>query len=410
MEFQIFKEDRETTVFPYRTLLLICCSVTFGCYAGAYMRIPILPLFARSLGADTLEIGIITSSFMMAAGLLSLPLGILSDRLGRRKLILAGLLISTVSSFLIGQCGTSWQMAAVYVLAGAGMAAFAPTMMSFVSDFSPKTHLGRSYGWYTMAMYGGMSLGPALGGFAGQVLDFEWVFMLSGIIIFVTFWMVLLFLPGRRASHPHQTTKRKSGAILRELLRNRPLWACWLVTFLSCFGLGTFITFVPLHASDRGMAVGEIGLIFGTQALVNAFCRIPFGYLSDRVSDRSNLVLVGLLGYSAAIAGIGVSTSLGLFLASAVLMGIGMGIAFTAVGALIVQVVPADSRGLAMGGYNTCIYIGMMLSALVMGMVARQMGFRACFLITACLNVIGACAFSVIFKTVSVRKSVFSEN
>ena len=410
MQFQVFRKDSEPSFLSYRTLLVICCSVTCGCYVGAYMRIPILPLFARSMGADTFEIGIITSSFMMSAGLLSIPLGILSDRLGRRRLILAGLLISTISSFLIGMCKTSWQMAEVYIFAGAGLAAFAPTMMSFVSDFSPKTHLGRSYGWYTMALYGGMSIGPALGGLAAQALDFRRVFALSGIIIFVMLCMVLLFLPGSQVSQQHQSTKRSSGVIIRELLRNRPLWACCMVTFVSCFGLGAFVTFVPLHASDRGIAIGQIGLIFGTQALVNAFCRIPFGYLSDRVSDRSNLVLLGLLGYSAAIAGIGVSTSLGLFLISASLMGVSMGVAFTAVGALIAEVVPIDSRGLAMGGYNTSIYLGMMLSALIMGIVARQTSFRTSFLIAALVNVIGACGFSFIFKTVSIKKSVLSGN
>jgi MFS family permease len=410
MQLQVFKKGSEPSFFSYRTLLIICCLVTCGCYVGAYMRIPVLPLFARSMGADTLQIGIITSSFMMAAGLLSIPLGILSDRLGRKRLILTGLLISAASSFLIGLCNTFWQMAEVYIFAGAGLAAFAPTMMSFVSDFSPKTHLGRSYGWYTMALYGGMSIGPSLGGLAAQVLDFRRVFALSGIITFVMFCMVLLFLPDSEAPQPHQTANRSSRLIVGELLRNRPLWACWLVTFVSCFGLGMFITFVPLHASDRGITIGQIGLIFGTQALVNAFSRIPFGYLSDRVSDRSNLVLVGLLGYSAAIAGIGISTSLGLFLLSAFLMGISMGVAFTAVGALIAEVVPIDSKGLAMGGYNTCIYLGMMLSALIMGMVARRTGFCASFLIAAFVNVIGACGFGIISKTVSIKKEMLSGN
>ena len=159
--------------------------------------------------------------------------------------------------------------------------------------------------------------------------------------------------------------------------------ACWLVTLFSCFGLGVFITFLPLYASDQGIRIGNIGLIFGTQALVNALARIPFGYLSDRVSDRSSLVVGGLLGYAASFAGLGFSASLAMFLISAFGMGISMGIAFTAVGALIPELVPVDSRGVAMGGYNTCIYMGMMLSSLIMGAVAGKLGFRACFLITA---------------------------
>lgn len=395
---------------PYRSLLLVCCAVCFGCYSGAYMRIPVLPLFVRSFGADTFQIGIIASSFMLTAGGFCLPLGILSDRVGRLRLILAGLLVSALSSLCLGFCGSAWQVMCVYLFSGAGLAAFAPTMMSFVTDFSPRTHLGRSYGWYTMAMYGGMSLGPAMGGFAGQLFGFAWVFIISGCFIFVMFWIAFLFLPQTAARPVHRRSDRSSGLIIRELVKNGRLMACWMVTLGSCFGLGVFVTFMPLHASDQGIGMGKIGAIFGTQALVNALGRIPFGHLSDRVADRTMLVVGGLLGYSLAIAGIGLSSTLPLFLCSAFAMGISMGIAFTAVGALIAEVVPADSRGLAMGGYNTCIYLGMMLSALIMGMVTREIGFRTGFLITASINALATLAFGIIFKATAMKKSVMPGN
>ncbi|MGA2228203.1 MAG: MFS transporter, partial [Syntrophobacteraceae bacterium] len=339
----------------YRMLILISCALGLGCYTGAYMRIPILPLYARSLGVDTIEIGVINALFMLVAGAFAIPLGIMSDLLGRKRMVLTGLLITSISSFLLALSHTSTQMMAVYVFAGIGLAAFGPTMMSFVADFSPVTHLGRSYGWYTMAMYGGMSLGPSIGGLFAQLLGYAWVFTISGILGLITFSIALFFLPRLRA-HPHGSHKRDNRKIIQGLLANRAILACWLVTLSSCFGLGVFITFQPLHASDQGIGVGKIGLIFATQALVNALGRIPFGFLSDWVSDRSRVAVAGLLGYSVSIAGIGLSTSLTMFLVSAFMMGISMGIAFTAIGALISEMAPAESRGLAMGGYNTCIY------------------------------------------------------
>lgn len=395
-----FRTIQENPSRSYRTLLLICCAACFGCYSGAYMRVPVLPLFARSLGADTFQIGMITFFFMLSAGIFCIPFGIMSDRLGRKRLILAGLLASALTSVLIGCSDTPRQLMAVYLFSGIGLAAFAPTMMSLVTDISPPTHLGRSYGWYTMAMYGGMSLGPAMGGFAGQFLDFRWVFAVSGAVIFLVFCLTFPFLPERPAVFAQRAPARSGIAISRELLGNRLVLACWLVTLGSCFGLGVFITFAPLHASDRGVGVAHIGIIYGAQALANAFCRIPFGHLSDRVKDRSNLVFAGMLGYSASIAGIGVAASLPLFLASALVMGISMGMAFTATGALIADVVAPDSRGLAMGGYNACIYVGMMLSALIMGLVTSALGFRDGFLITALVNALTATVFFAIFKTV----------
>jgi MFS family permease len=61
-------------------------------------------------------------------------------------------------------------MMGIYPLFGVGIAAFAPTMMSSVADFTPATHLGRAYGWYTMAIYSAMTLGPAAGGFLDHTL------------------------------------------------------------------------------------------------------------------------------------------------------------------------------------------------------------------------------------------------
>lgn len=400
-------EKQGNIALPHQRLLLICCLVSFGCYSGAYMRIPVLPLFARGLGADTLQVGMITSSFMLVAGLLCFPLGIISDRLGRKRLILAGLLLSSATSFLLGFSKTPWQLLGVYLFSGAGIAAFAPTMMSFVIDFSPKTHIGRSYGWYTMSLYGGMSVGPALGGFAAQVLSFEWVFTISALFTFIMFWIALMALPGHPGQHHQSRPERKNTAIFRELARNRFLLACLLVTLGSSFCLGVFITFAPLHASDQGIGVGEIGIIFGVQAVVNALCRIPFGYLSDQVADRKKMVFAGLLGYSLSIVGIGVSSSLSSFLVSAFAMGICMGIAFTAIGALIAEVVPSDSRGFAMGAYNTCIYLGMMLSALIMGMITRDLGFRFGFITTALINAVCALAFLLLFRFASGRKCAF---
>ena len=383
----------------YGELLFLCCGVTFACYFGSYLRVPVVPLFALSLGADAVAIGFINSAFLLTAGILCLPLGMLSDRSGRKLLILCGLAIASLSSFVLCLSKTPLQMGLVYGLFGVGLAAFAPTMMSYIADISPPTHVGRSYGWYTMAMYGGMSLGPALGGMAAQAFGFQLVFIISGAFTLVMFWVVLFRLPrARLVLHSKSVRSRFTAGAARQLLKNRLLIACWLVTLGGCFALGMFVTFVPLHAAEQGVDLAEIGLIFASQALMNALSRIPFGHLSDRVADRSILAFFGLLAYAAAIAGVGLSRGILTFLLSAGAMGIGMGIAFTAVGALISEVVPPASRGLAMGGYNTCIYLGMMFSSAVMGTFVKAVGFQSSFFIAASFTALTACFFQVVFR------------
>ncbi len=398
----IFTREK-STVPSYATLLFICCGVAFGGYLGSHMRLPVVPLYARSLGADAVLVGIINSAFFLMAALLSFPLGMMSDRLGRKRLACFGALILSATSFLLYFSKTPWQMVWIYLFFGIGLAAFGPTMMSLVADISPDTHLGRSYGWYTTALYTSMSLGPALGGFVAEELGFLKVFLISGILIFITFWLIILYLP-----QVHQIldtrVKENESTKAASLLQNRPLVGCWLVTLGGCFGLGMFVTFFPLHAQNQGLNVAEIGLVFAVQGLWNALCRIPFGYLSDRVARRGSLVILGLLGFSAAMVAFAVSATVVHFILAATLFGISMGLAFTSVGALIAEVVDQESRGLAMGGYNTCIYFGMMLSSALMGGIIQRIGFENGFHLTAVINFLLVGFFYLFMKNFEALK------
>jgi DHA1 family multidrug resistance protein-like MFS transporter len=367
----------------YAVLLLICCTMVLGCYFGTYMRFPVVPLYARSLGADTVMVGLINGAFLLSAGALSLPLGLVSGQLGMKRLAGAGLLMLAASSFLLCISNTPHQLIWIYLFSGAGLAAFGPTMMSYVAGFSPPTHLGRSYGWYTTALYVGMSVGPAVGGFVTEARGFVAVFFLSGLSILLVFWAMLFFLPRARYVMPGSPPKPViEPATLRAVGKNQPLLGSWLATGGGCFGLGVFLTYVPLHAQNQGLSYGEIGLVFAVQGVMNAVSRFPFGHLSDRVKHRTLLVVWGLLGIAASIAGYGLSRQLVYFMLCAVGMGISMGLAFTSVAALTVETAPPELRGLAMGGYNSAIYLGMMVSAASLGPVIKRLGFEDGFFLT----------------------------
>ncbi len=373
----------------YPVLLLICCAVVLGCYFGTYMRFPVVPLYAQSLGADTTMVGIINGAFLLAAGTLSLPLGLISGRLGMKRLAGLGLLMLAVSSFLLAVSHTPHQLIWIYLFSGAGLAAFGPTMMAYVAGFSPPTHLGRSYGWYTTALYVGMSLGPGAGGFAAQAWGFPMVFVLSGLSIFLFYWVNLFWLPRARhvlpAPPPRPAINRDT---LRKIRQNQPLLGSWLATGGGCFGLGVFITFLPLHAHNQGLTYGQIGLVYAIQGVMNAVSRLPFGHLSDRVRHRSLLVVWGLLGVAASMAGYGLSRQPLHFMLSAVGMGVSMGLAFTSVAAFSVETVSPEFRGLAMGGYNSAIYLGMMVSAVGLGPVIDRIGFEDGFFVTTAVTVL----------------------
>jgi predicted MFS family arabinose efflux permease len=367
-------------------LMVICCAVTFGCYFAVFMRLPVVPLYARELGMSIAEIGLINAAFFLMAGLLSFPMGMAADRCGSKAVAAGGVLLLALAAFLLIACTTFIRLAGAYLMFGAGIAAFGPTMMALVARIAPATHLGRAYGWYTTALFGAMSLGPALGGYLAETLGFLTVFMTIGALLLCDLGGLLFFLPGRRTRDGATRALPGLGPTLRALFGNRPVMACWLVTLGACFGLGMFISFIPLHARAQGLDAGQIGLVFFSQGLANGLSRIPFGHLSDKVKHRSTLVLIGMLGFAVSISGFGAAVHLAVFVFWAAVSGASLGLAFTSVGALIAASVAANARGVAMGGYNTCIYFGMMISSLCMGAVIEALGFTAVFYLTALIN------------------------
>ncbi|HXI19798.1 MAG TPA: MFS transporter, partial [Gemmatimonadales bacterium] len=282
--------------------ILVACGLTLLLYLGAYMRLPLVPLFASRLGATTVQVGLINAGFMLAATLLSFPLGLVSDRLGRRRLILAGIVFSALTSLFLSLARSPAQVGAIYLFSGIGLACFSPAMMSFVGDVSPPQFLGRSYGWYTAALYLGMAAGPGIGG-AVAIFGFRSAFLLSAAVI-----AVAALAGGLRLPSAPVVIRPKASSLrldLREIVSNPAVVACWIATFFSTFAWGSLFAFFPLYARDMGISVVHTGLIFTSQAAANAIFRIPVGHLADRTGRRERYILFGNLIFSLAIAVVG---------------------------------------------------------------------------------------------------------
>jgi MFS family permease len=347
------------------------------------MRLPLVPLFARELGASTVEVGMINAAFMLAATVLSSPLGLMSDRLGRRRLILSGMAISFLTSCFLLVAGSPLQLGAIYLFSGIGLACFSPAMMSYVGDVSPPSFLGRAYGWYTSALYLGMASGPGLGGtIAGR--GFRAAFLVSAFVIAAG-----LFLAGPRSAD--------LGGDLREIVRNRAVLSCWIATFFSTYAWGALFAFFPLYARDAGISVFHTGLIFTTQAAANALFRIPTGHVMDRTGKRHRYILFGNLLFGLCIAAVGRVQGHAAIYAIFAAAGAAMAATFTAIGAVLSEAVPTPIRGLAMGGYNTCIYGGFAVSAATLGTVIERSGFPAGFGLAGALCALSILVFAFLF-------------
>ena len=364
--------NRSTGLIPF----ILLCLIGFATFFSSYLRIPVLPLFAANLGAGPAEVGMINGTFMITAGLLSIPAGVVADRTGRKIPVLAGILATALSSLLITQCHLPGQMAGAYVLFGIGLAAFAPGMLALVADVVPPDRIGQAYGWYTTAIYIAMTLGPACGGFLAKSIGLRQVFVVSAVLLGAVALLAIPLLPD---SPPrHKTDLRTALAACGDLLHSRPLLACFLATAGSCIGFGVFLTFLPLYAASLGYDPAHVGLIFAAQALTNVVGRVPIGMATER-RDRRWIVTGGLFCLALAVMAFGQTGRFELLILCAVLLGVGMALTFTAIGALIAELTPIVQRGLAMGIYNSCVYLGLMIGSTVFGLALKRIGYPAGF-------------------------------
>ena len=378
----------------YAALLTVCCLVTFGCYFAVSMRLPVVPLYARGFGVTTSQIGIVNAAFFLMAGLLALPSGMLSDRLGRKRLAGCGTMVLFTGMLLLYFSRSFFHLAGIYLLLGVGIAAFGPTMMSWVSEISPSTHLGRAYGWYTTALFCGLGLGPAAGGVLGEWLGLRPVFLMGATLVAVTIWAGRWFLPSMETPAEHKTQRPEQPMNWRRMLANRHLLGCWLVTFGANIISGAFFTFLPLLAHERGLDVGQIGIVYLVQSAANALARIPFGIISDRMGRRKYQALLGVVLASFSIAGFAPAVTFAHFLLAAFSLGVSLAVAFTSIGALIAETTDPAFRGLAMGGYNSFIYLGMMAGSMGLGHLIETMGFGSGFLLAGASNLVFASFFA----------------
>ncbi len=378
----------------FGALLTVCCLVTFGCYFAVSMRLPVVPLYATGFGVSTSEIGMINAAFFLMAGLLALPSGMLSDILGRKRLAVYGTVVLFTGMLLLYFGRSFFYLTGIYLLLGVGIAAFGPTMMSWVSEISPSTHLGRAYGWYTTALFCGLGMGPAAGGALGEWLGLRPVFLISATLVAVMIWAVQWFLPSLEAPANQTLKKPRQPLNWRLMLTNRQLMGCWLVTFGANIIGGAFFTFLPLLAHERGLDVGQIGIVYLVQSVTNALARIPFGAVSDRIGRRKYQALLGVVLASLSIAGFAPSVTFVHFLIASFSLGVSLAIAFTSIGALIAETTQPRFRGLAMGGYNSFIYFGLMAGSIGLGPLIEATGFGFGFLLAGTSNLLFASFFA----------------
>ena len=349
-----------------RYVLFVLSFSLFCCMLGVGVISPILPVYAVKLGASGTLLGLILSSFSMSRLSCSLLSGSLADRQERKKLIMFGLSIYTLSSLAYLFVETSWHIVAIRFFNGMGSAFVVPVAMSIGSDIAENGKEGKFFGTLQMALFSGIGVGPLLSGLLSKWLGWNAPFLVMTFLTLAALIGIALCLPpGLPVS---KSEKAGDEGSYLPLTKDPVLLRVYLFRFSTALGRGSMLMFVPLLSTEIGLSLLQIGAILSTVSLSTALFQVYTGKMADRI-PKNRMILFGGIASACSLFMMPFMRSFPSLLIGGLAFGIG-----TAVGAPSITAIAAIrgkeyGTGRTMGLFNISFGLGMMCGPLLAGYV-----------------------------------------
>jgi MFS family permease len=376
--------------------LLVAINAFVGAMVG--LERSTLPLVGETdfgLGSKAAVLSFIVA-FGLAKSLTNLGAGALAQRLGRRRLLIAGWAIALPVPLLIGVAPTWGWIVAANVLLGVNQGlAWSMTVVMKIDLVGPARR-GLALGLNEAAGYGGVAVAAAVGGWLAAGLAPRDVLVTAGSAIAVIALLLSAAFVRDTAAHVALEQQRQQGGMghvpaLREAFSN----STWRVPALrSCSQAGLVNNLndalawglVPLFLVAHGADVAEVGLIAGIYPAVWGAGQIWTGHWSDRVGRKLPIV-GGMLLQSAALALLALSDGVvGVAAAAAALLGVGTALVYPTLIAAISDAVAPVARAPTVGVYRFWRDMGYVVGGLLAGTLADTLGYGATIAIVAGLT------------------------
>lgn len=372
---------------------------------GFLMVLPVAPLYAKDLGAPAILITMMISIYAVAQ-LVSSPLwGRLSDRHGRRPVLMIGITISMVSHTVFGLACTDWAadrvdrkaLIALILLSrfvqGAG-GAMTGVVQAYVADAIVPEERAKALGWISSATSAGVMLGPALGSIAvtvGDAGDAAVGFLAAALcvinLLFIRGWLPESFSSESRAranKMPQRGLLRRMAEVLRHPRRpvERLIWV-YLVAMMAFMSMNSVLA---LFLNERfGMTSKTVGYVYTFVGTISLVMRaVLLGPAVQRFGERG-VMRLGLAALTAGFALQPLASSLPAFAAVIVLIPIGTALLFPATTSLVTRYAPQHEVGATMGVQQAYGAVARLLGPIGAGVAFQYLGVGSPFWISAAL-------------------------
>lgn len=373
-------------------------AVCFGVFGSVSAM---MPLLRQRLDLSTMQVSVALAIPVLLGSLGRLPLGILTDSLGGRKVFQAVMLCSILPAVLMGWVSSYWQLLTCGFFIGIALASFS-VGAGFVSGWYPPERQGMALG-----IYGAGNVGQSLAAFGAPffagALAFPWGFWCFAALTF--FWLVLFFLLARNA--PRAGPPQSLKAYLAPL-RSRMAWVLSHFYFLTFGGFVAMAIYLPTFLTELfALTPTDAGLRTAGFVLLATIMRPFGGWLSDHIGGHR--ILLWVFPTTAAMALLMACPLMATFTIGALGMAAAIGVGNGAVFKLVPQYFP-QSVGSVTGLVGAAGGLGGFFPPLVLGLVKQTTGsFLGGFLLLAVVSLgcLVSCAFT--FEPFRQAKGLASE-
>ena len=349
---------------------------------GLFLIMPVLSLFAEQLeGSTPALIGLSIGIYGISQSILQIPFGLMSDRFGRKKIIISGLIIFLIGSVVAALSTTIYGVLLGRAIQGSG--AIAAPIMALVADLTQEVHRTKA-----MALIGlsiGVSFGVAItaGPIIGGLIGVHGIFWLIAGLSFIAIFVVRFLVPDPKKSKKHRDAELVPNQFFNILKNTELLRLNYGIFVLHAMLTASFVV-LPLLMSDAGLAPAEHWKVYLPVFVVSMAAIIPFVIVAEKkrkmkavfIGAIATLVLadLGLMQFSSSL--IGIIGFLWLFFT-------GFNLLEATLPSLVSKTAPGDLRGTAMGVYSTSQFLGAGLGGGIGGWCYGQMGASGVFLFCA---------------------------
>lgn len=390
----------------FRTL----CSIGFlARFSYALARNPVLPLFALALGAGPEGVGLAVGISTVTGILFKMPSGAISDIIGRRRTMLAGLVVFGLMPFAYLFISEYAALVVVRFFHGLATAIYGPVAMAVVADVAGRRK-GELLSWFSSVCIAGTLMGAPIGGYVLLLLsdngtaslgDFRVVFLLSGITGVAALALGLFTLRNGDKPPAGKGLAERFHLFacgIREVVADKRVLVTSAMEGIQNMSMGALEAFLPIYAvTVAGLNVFEAGLLWGAQIVVTLLAKPLMGRVSDRWGRRP-LIVAGMFLCAGPMAIIPQLTGFVPLMIAGAFFGLGEALVTSSSAAMVADYCQARHYGAAMGTFGTIFDVGHAAGPIVTGLLVASLGYGPAFVIVAALLVASVPVFLAIVR------------